>query len=539
MDQRLTSLTKFLAARSRVLATLIAASMLFNGLVVIGRAVRPDATTQATAPEGSLGLPKGAVRLKDGSIRLADGTIVSTSQARKLAGGDTKVIRKDGKKTGVPGVVKKVMGVTDTEIKIVYYWKEERTKASPALSGTAAEGANLDEALAFREYVKFINKHANDGTRFMGIPINLHGRKLVGEVVEVGSGDFSYAQNAEKIAVEKKPFAAIASHGGISAYICPRLAQAGIFNLSTYDVGGKGGTLIERTNGYCVGAGLAWERQIDLTIAYLTKHKTTTYGLTSDKRAYGVIYSEYPGMDYAAPKMIDKLRAAGIPIAEVAKIPADLATSQTQARTIIDKMKKAGVNTLIMPEGNTPLNFTHAAQANGWDPDYYVWPCSGQDSAGMVRLFNAAQWEGAEGLSCYDEHFDSDAANDDVSRKTEWFAQYQEMHGTESEPPAPAPLVYSSMAQLLAGITYAGRALTPLTFNRGLNLTKDFRYDGIKGVTTDRTKVLLRIGTADRSFIGDVGHVRWSATAERPGGVAGKYLFLEDKRYGSASAYRS
>jgi hypothetical protein len=533
VDRTLKDLTSFLSARTRVLATLVAATLVFNALAGVSRALEPGPERASFATDNNL--PEGAEVLPDGRIRLKDGTIVSQKQARKLidSGLATPTKIPTITKSKAPThIAQKVLGVTDTEIKIVYYWKEERTKASPALSGTAAEGANLDEALAFREYVKFINKHANDGTTFMGVPINLHGRKLVGEVVEVGSGDFSYAQNAERIAVEKKPFAAIASHGGISAYICPRLAQAGIFNLSTYDVGGKGGTLIDRTNGYCVGAGLSWERQVDVTMDYLKVHKSTTYGLTGDKRVYGVIYSEYPGMDYAAPKMIDKLRAAGIPIPAdgVAKIPADLATSQTQARLIIDKMRKAGVNTLIMPEGNSPLNFTHASQANGWDPDYYVWPCSGQDSSGMVRLFNAAQWEGAEGLSCYDPHWDSDAANDDTSRRTEWFKQYQEMHGTGSEPPAPAPLVYSSMAQLLAGITFAGRDLNPLNFNRGLDLVKDFRYDAIAGKTTDPRYVMLRIGTPDRSFIGDVGHVRWSGSTQRAGGLAGKYLFLEDRR---------
>ncbi len=538
MDRAFKDLASFLGARTRVLATLLAALLVFNGLVGVSRALSPEAAPATFAADDKL--PPGAEQLADGRVRLADGTIVSPGAAKRLL--DKTITPSKGPKVtptkGQGVITQNVMGVTDTEIKIVYYWKEDRTKASPFLQGSAAEGANLDEALAFREYLKFINKHANDGTRFMGIPINLHGRKLVGQVIEVGNGDFSYAANAEKIAEEIKPFAALASHGGLSAYICPRLAQTGIFNLSTYDVGGRNGTLAQRTNGFCLGQGLPWERQVDLSIAFLKAHKTTSYGLQQQQRVYGVIYSEYPGMDYAAPKMIDKMRAAGVPIPAngVAKIPADLATSQTQARTIIDRMRKAGVNTLIMPEGNSPLNFTHAAEANGWDPDYFVWPCSGQDSSGMVRLFNAKQWEGAEGLSCYDPHFDSDAANDDTSRRTEWFKQYQEVHGTGSEPPAPAPLVYSSMAQLLAGITFAGRNLNTTTFNRSLDLVKGFRYDAINGISTDSRFFKVNIGTADRAFVADVGHVRWSGTASRPGGVVGRYLFLTEKRYGSTSA---
>jgi hypothetical protein len=537
--------TALLETHRRTLASLSAALLLFNGLLWVSRALEPAGSGDDLAGSSSIisgeagtGQVPGVAISPDGAVPPGVIPGATTPSSAPLPG------RSPGKPV-IPGALPQ--GVTDETIEVVYYWKGERTETSPYIGGTPAEGQNLDEGLAFRRYVEWINKHDGDGTTMMGYPINLHGRKIVlpptqpqspDGVIEAGNGSFSYGQAAELIAEEIKPFAAISSHGSLSAYVCPRLAKAGIFNLSTYDLGGLGGNLIERTGGYCVGSGLPWERQIDLTIGFLRKqmHEPATALSNPGARVYGVIYTVYPGLRDVGPAMIDKLKAAGIPVAHVARLPDSLADSQTQAGNIIAQMRDQGVNTLIMPEAGSPLNITHAAQANQYYPDYYVWPCSGTDNTGMVRLFQPAQWERAEGLTCYDREYDGDVTNTDKSRRTEWYKAYQEV-APGKEPPSPAPLVYAGLAQLVAGLSGAGPNLTVETFNTGLDGIDPFRYDAIDGVTKDPRNFLLDIGSRDRAIIKDAAFVRWETTERESGGIQGAYAYPEDIRYQKRSQF--
>ena len=300
-------------------------------------------------------------------------------------------------------------GVTDEEITVVYYWKGDRTRTSPYLTGTGAE-ANVDEAEAFRKLVDFINENADGGATLMGQPINLYGRRIKPVVVEAGQDAEAYAAAAERITREIKPMAAVAAHGSISAYLCPALARAGIHNLATYDLSGG---LTASTDGYCLPSGLTWEQQVELSEGYLLRDQRQNPG-----RVYGVVYAEYPGLVDSAPRMVERFRRAGINVAEVASLSASLTTAQQQAPNVVARMRSKGVNTIVMPDAGAPLNFTHAAASAGYNPDYFVWPCSGQDTMGMVRLFNPTQWSRASGLTCYDQAFSSDLTNNDAMRQT-------------------------------------------------------------------------------------------------------------------------
>jgi hypothetical protein len=537
---------RYLRSQQRGIASLAVTVLMANGLVVASRSLGPelDGGSFVSAPEDDPSTPiDESTQVPEGSTVRDDGTIVAPDGTVYVIDEDGNVtIKRPGKKPVIkppvrPGPV--VQGVTDNTIEVVYYWKGERTQSSPYIEGTPAEGANLDEAMAFRAYVEFINKHANDGTEFFGVPINLHGRRLVYDIVappDAGSGEDAYAPLAERIAAEIKPFAAVASHGSISTYFCPRLAETGIFNLQTYDLGGmdhrtgREASLYERTDGFCTPAGLTWDRQIDLTIGYLKQQMLTpTKKVPGQTRVYGVIYTTYKGLDDVGDAMVQRLRDAGIPIAASARLPVGLTSGQTDAQQALAKMRDKNVNTLIMPDAGSPLVITHAAQAQQFYPDYYVWPCSGLDVTGMVRLFNAAQWEGgAEGMTCYDRQFNPDVANNNWSRNSEWWKAYQEMRPGK-EPPAPSPLVYAGLYQLVAGLSHAGRNLTPETFKAGLDEVPTYRYDTIDGVTEDPTNMLLTMSSSDRSMIGDAGTLVWNTTRSE-GGPQGAYVY-GDTRY--------
>lgn len=477
-------------------------------------------TAGAGEDSATTGGTASAATASDGSVG-SGGNGDSTSSNAGSTGSPTPAPAQASGGTPLPGV-------TDDEITVVYYWKGDRTRASPYLAGTGVEG-NVDEAEAFHKLIAYVNANADGGATLMGQPIDLHGRKLKGVVVEAGQDAESYAAAAERITKELEPFAAVAAHGSISTYLCPTLAAAGIHNLATYDLAGG---LVESSNGYCLPSGMTWEQQVDLTEGYLLRDQRQ-----NPQRVYGVVYAEYPGLIDSAPKMVERYRRAGINVAEVASVSASLTTAQQQAPNVVARMRANGVNTIVMPDAGAPLNFTHAAQSQGYNPNYYVWPCSGQDTMGMVRLFNAAQWAKAQGLTCYDEAFASDLTHNQSMRQTEWYAAYRSA-APNAEPPAPTPFVYAALLPLVAGIEGAGPELTLESFRAALDRFRPYRYDAVDGRTQDPTNMLLGLGTRDRGMITDAIGLKYNPTRREPGSSApGAYDFPEDRRYATRSAF--
>lgn len=527
------------------------AFLLLGGLVAVRTQARSDELTAGSPPSGvdetadagasaSAGGPT-AVEAADAAAASADvagspsgaNASVDTGAARPTsasrgaertspvtAGGETAASG-GGPRTPLPGV-------TDTEITVAYYWKGDRTRTSPFLAGSGMEG-NVDEAEAFRKLVDYINKHSGGGATLMGQPIDLHGRKLKPVVVEAGDDAEDFAATATRITEEIKPFAAVAAHGSISTYLCPALAKKGIHNFATYDLSGG---LAASTDGFCLPSGLPWEQQVELTEGYLVRAQQTKKDL-----AVGVVYAEYPGLVDSAPKMVERLRRAGVNVAAVASMSASLTTAQQQASNVVGRMRAAGVNTIVMPDAGAPLSFTHAAQTQGYTPDYYIWPCSGQDTMGMVRLLNTSQWARAEGLTCYDPSFSSDLTITDAMRDTEWYRAYREVAPGE-EPPAPTPFVYAALMPLVAGIEGAGRDLTLESFRGGLDGFTPYRYDARTGRTDRGVHMLLGLRVPSRALITDAVRLKYNPSRQERGAAApGTYDFPEPRRYSSRSDF--
>lgn len=478
-----------------------------------------DADPVAT---GEAGEPDSAASSETSSAEPSGSRSRRGSAATSAAGAPEPAASAQGPTAAATATRTPLPGVNGDEITVAYYWKGDRTRTSPYLAGTGIEG-NVDEAESFRRLVDFINANAGGGATLMGHPINLHGRKLKGVVVEAGQDAEDYAAAAAKITEEIKPFAAVAAHGSVSAYLCPALAKAGIHNFATYDLAGS---MTASTDGYCMPSGMTWEQQVDLTEGYLLRQQRA-----DAKRVYGVVYAEYPGLVDSAPKMVERLKKAGVKIAAVASMSASLTTAQQQAGNVVARMRAAGVNTIVMPDAGAPINFTHTAQTQGYNPQYYVWPCSGQDTMGMVRLLNAAQWARAEGLTCYDASFTSDLTINTAMRKTEWFRAYQSA-APGKEPPAPTPFVYAALLPLVAGLEGAGPDLTLETFRAALDRAGGYRYDAAAGRTDAPTNLLLGLGEPHRALITDGAKVKYNPGRTEPGSAApGWYDFPESRRY--------
>ncbi|HEX9711533.1 MAG TPA: hypothetical protein VGB52_03145, partial [Actinomycetota bacterium] len=230
------SLAGILRVHSRTLASILAVVLATNVVLVVHRSL--DGGEPA---DGSL-VAEGADPARDGATPSLDGTVPGTTPsgvAASKAGvtpnvSPTRDVRKAKAGSVIPGKGTVPFGINGNELTVVYYWKGDQTKSSPFLAGTGQEG-NVDEGEAFTNLIAYINKHASGGGTIMGFPFDLHGWKLKPIVLEAGKGD-DQIRTAEKIASEIKPFAAVSSHGSVSAYVCPRLAKAGILNISTYDL---------------------------------------------------------------------------------------------------------------------------------------------------------------------------------------------------------------------------------------------------------------------------------------------------------------
>jgi len=533
---------------ARPALSLVVALLLVAGIAgARSHADDPSATGRDSGGAGSTSLSAGAstagaddptVTAEDGPPATATAPSVSgapaTTSARSSRTGQASSAKQTepvgrvaassgGQRTPLPGV-------TDSEITVAYYWKGDRTRTSPFLTGSGVEG-NVDEAEAFRKLVAYINKHAAGGATFMGHPINLHGRKLKPVVVEAGDNAEDYAATATKITEEIKPFAAVAAHGSISTYLCPALAAKKIHNFATYDLSGG---LAASTDGYCLPSGLPWEKQVELTEGYLLAAQRAGKADRADnKMAVGIVYAEYPGLVDSAPQMAERLKRAGVNVVAVASLSASLSTAQQQAPNVVARMRAAGATTIVMPDAGAPLSFTHAAQSQGYNPDYYVWPCSGQDTMGMVRLMNTSQWSRAQGLTCYDPSFTSDLTVTASMRQTEWYRAYRDM-APGSEPPAPTPFVYAALFPLVASLEQAGRDLTLESFRAAMDRFSPYRYDAKSGRTDNGVHMLLAFNDPSRGLISDAMKLKYNPSRTEAGAPGpGTYDFPEQRRYGT------
>ncbi|MCA1833559.1 MAG: ABC transporter substrate-binding protein [Actinobacteria bacterium] len=530
----------FLDLYRRRVGGLIAALLVANLVVVVKHVEQP-----ATRAQG--------VHLADGSpvqdpgakVQVAPGgsavPTVKKLPAKIDSHGDNLNAGVGGYKPGsfVPGLGHIPKGIYGNKIRVVYYWKgDQAMESSKFLKDTGQQG-NLDEYEAFLHLVQYINKHANGGATFMGFPFNLHGRTI--EPVERIAGKESQNGAAvEDIVKTDKPFAAVSSHGSMSDFMCPPIAAAGIFNFGTYDLGGVDAsghpaTLAERTNGYCVPQATSFETQVEMTIHYLKwQQANVPYQSASGavERKYGFIYSDYPGLRDIGERLIKRFKSAGINVVDHQEFDHNTEAQASAEPNVINRFRTNEVNTIIAPDSGTPLTFTHAAAANAFTPDWYVWPCSGEDATGMVRLYDASEWAHASGLTCYDPEWNSDLTNDRLARSTEWYRQYQEM-APGQEPPAPTPLVYQSMLPMLVGLTNGGRELTLEGFISGMKAFQPYRYSAVHGKTTNPKYMRVMVGRQD--LVDDVAKTYWDPTATPEGSNAGdakgRYVYPEAVRH--------
>lgn len=528
----LLSKVKPLLLDRRVLGGLVGAILLVDSIVLMAG--------QETAIKGTEPAAFPSIGPADAPPQEVPSPVASSSPGTNRRGSS----RSTGSRTnvGVPvpkkGTRPPGIDYAKQEIKIVYYWSDS-SNSSFLPAGTPRDA--VDDGKAFQALVQFINDHADGSANYMGTRLNLGNWRIVPDIVELNERDASSIEAGTRNIIAKQPFAAITARGSVAVTNCPQIAEAGIHVFATNQP--YVDDLEKETGGYCISNAISWAQQIPATVNYMRWHKNTTFssadrpGLgqscpTGCARVYGFVYSEYKGLKAQAEKVVAKLRAAGVNIPEDAfvSLPQGLSASAPYVPGNRDKLRNAGVNTVIMPDGGTSLSFTHGA--GDWRPDYYIWPCSGQDATGYTRLLPPAQWDNASGLSCYHPTFDADLTIDSDDRTTEWYKAYKEIQ-ENGEAPSSTYLIYAALQPIVEAIgRLGGRDFTVENFRGALSEFQSYRYNGVTGRSTAAGDLMLMMGTGmDNSLWGDLARVEWSPAAENP------FRYLDPHRYKSNQSF--
>jgi hypothetical protein len=180
---------------------------------------------------------------------------------------------------------------------------------------------------------------------------------------------------------------------------------------------------------------------------------------------YGILHYNTPDGQYTGlfNSLKSGLKKYGITAKADQSFFLDLSRAQEIARTVITKLKDAGVTTVIYTgDPVMPGSFTKEATAQDWHPEWVIGPTVLADTAIFARTFDQDQWAHAFGVA-----LTPGRVPQDINRS---YYLYRWFHG--SPPPNNTyGVINPSVLEFARGVMMAGPKLTPKTFRDGL-----FRY---------------------------------------------------------------
>jgi hypothetical protein len=356
-------------------------------------------------------------------------------------------------------------GVTGNEIKIVVYTGDPQK--DPLLAGQIrAAGASLDiEPIrqTWQGYLDIYNQM-----------FELYGRKISTEFyLATGAGSDTAAAKADAIAIaDKKPFAVLGGPAQSSTVFADELAHRGVMCLGTCALA-LPQKVLDKNTPYVFTDGPSPEQAATLTAEFIGKQagpgKAQFAGNDATKnknRVYGIVHYDTPDGQYKG--LFDTLKAElkknKVNIKADQSFFLDLSKAQENARTIITKMKDAGVTTVIYTgDPLTPAAVTKEATAQDYHPEWILGPSVLADTSIFGRTFDQEQWSHAFGVALVPGRTPQDINGT--------YTLYQWFHGGSPPPNNTYGVINPTVYLFARGVTMAGPKLTPKTFRDGL-----FRY---------------------------------------------------------------
>jgi hypothetical protein len=184
----------------------------------------------------------------------------------------------------------------------------------------------------------------------------------------------------------------------------------------------------------------------------------------AEDRVYALVHYDNPDGDYesSTEALTAALADRGIELATDVEFFLDLARAQENARTVITRLKEAGVTTVIYSgDPFTPGPLTTEATAQDYHPEWIMGPNVLGDTAFFARMMDPDQWSNGFGVSFV-------AGRGALDTEDSWRI-YQWAFG-EDPPNNTVAVSEPQVRGIFAGIHMAGPELTPEKFRDGLFL---------------------------------------------------------------------
>jgi hypothetical protein len=395
-------------------------------------------------------------------------------------------------------------GVTGDEIKIVVYNTDPAK--DPLVAGQLrAAGAeiNLNSIQdTWQGYVDMYNQL-----------YELYGRKISVEFFTgTAASSDSAAAKADAIAIaEKKPFAVLGGPQQSTSVFSDELAHRGVMCIGTCATAVPQ-RLVEGNKPYILTTGPSPEQGATLTAEFVGKQagpgKAEFAGNDATKaknRVYGIVHYDTPDGQYKG--LFDTLKAGLKKYKITPKADQsfflDLSRAQETARTVITKMKDAGVTTIIYTgDPLMPSSITKEATAQDFYPEWIIGPTVLADTSIFGRTYDQTQWAHAFGVALVPGR--TPESLDGTRYLYQWF------HGTPP-PNNTYGVINPTVLEFANGAMLAGPKLTPQSFRNGL-----FRYPPSGGNAINPQLSWGKHGvwpSTDYNGSEDAGMLWWDPTA--------------------------
>jgi hypothetical protein len=416
------------------------------------------------------------------------------------------------------------MGVTKDTVTVVVYLP----KYNPAAQAIVTAGGVDDDDSTKREQFSGFADYFNAHFETYGRKVRLQFVKATGETTDVT------AAKADAIAVtDLKPFASIAA-GTVPAAYGEELAARGVICVDC--------TVLRPEEYFGRHSPYLWDtRGLNLTQQYLLAAEYIGKRLAGrnarwagqaelqrSTRKLGLIdmYTDQEHIEVMRPAVdaFDRaLKTYGTGLGLYQSISLDVSKEQEQARTIIARLKEAGITTVVATGNPVPMVFlTQEATRQLYFPEWLpIEPLMGLNLPG--RAYDPAQWAHAFGPTCNGVALPKD--EQEADRVYRW-------HNGNRVPGSLGRIFYLMEQLLFTGIHLAGPKLTPHALRDAL-----FTYPPSGG---GPTTPLLAWGRGalwpheDLSACDDMAEFWWDASAEgedeagHPG--RGMYRYVDNGR---------
>ena len=408
-------------------------------------------------------------------------------------------------------------GVTATTITVAVY------RAAPDLlqEGILAAGGTSDTADQFsttlQNYVQYFEAH-----------FETYGRKVKLVTVDASGGtsdDAAAKADAIRVATEIKAFASFGGPAETDAY-ARELAARHVLCIGCST--GLSDATITALAPYIWGLPPSPEQQNLLTAQYIggrLKGAPASHAgqpaLQHKQRVFGLLAYDTPAGAFGPVRdhLAATLAADGVALAAVGTYTLDVSQAQELARTLITKMKSAGVTSIILqtdPFG--PVFLTKEATSQAYFPEWIVTGTVLTDTSVFARLYDQSQWQHAFGLS------ELPGRVNEVN--IEPYRVYQWQFGAAPPASSTYDLIYENPLIFFTAVHLAGPDLTAASFRDAL-----YSYPVSGGGPTNATLSFGRHGfwPAD-DYLGfdDATEIWWDPTAAGPdeiGRTGGRGLY--------------